>query len=86
MFSAGYDRPNFFEFFIADDLFYFSQSIFTCDDNDSADAAARRSNAWMVWAMTGLPAIVANNLSKPMRRLSPAATMMAVSMTATLKR
>src|SRR6266545_7056554 len=41
---------------------------------------AARSNAWMVWAMTGLPAIVANNLSKPMRRLLPAATMMAVSM------
>jgi hypothetical protein len=38
MFSAGYNGSNLFEFFIADDLFYFSQSIFTCDDNDSADA------------------------------------------------
>jgi hypothetical protein len=38
MFSAGYDRPNLFEFFIADNLFYFSQSIFTCDGNDPAHA------------------------------------------------
>jgi hypothetical protein len=33
-----------------------------------------------------LPAIVANNLSKPMRRLSPAATRIAVSMTEAFKR
>jgi hypothetical protein len=32
-----------------------------------------------------LPAIGANNLSKPMRRLSPAATMMAFSMVEKLK-
>src|SRR2546427_5491686 len=36
--------------------------------------------------MTGLPAIAANNLSKPMRRLSPAATMIAVSIGKTVKR
>ena len=41
---------------------------------------AVRSNASIECAITGLPAIVANNLSKPMRRLQPAATMMAVSM------
>src|SRR5881409_1171772 len=36
--------------------------------------------------MIGLPATTANNLSKPMRRLSPAATMMAVSIVKTVKR
>jgi hypothetical protein len=38
MFATWNDRLNLFEFFIAGDLFYFSQSIFTCDYNDPADA------------------------------------------------
>jgi hypothetical protein len=44
-----------------------------------------RSNAWMVCAITGLPAIIANSLSKPMRRLSPAATRIAESTVKKLK-
>jgi hypothetical protein len=39
----------------------------------------------MVCATTGFPAIAANNLLNPMRRLLPAATMMALSMVETLK-
>src|SRR4029077_20227105 len=38
MFPPRNDRLSLFEFFIADDLFYFSQSIFARDDNDPADA------------------------------------------------
>jgi hypothetical protein len=34
----------------------------------------------MACAITGFPAIVANNLLNPMRRLLPAPTMMALSM------
>src|SRR5438270_3526683 len=39
-----------------------------------------RSNAAMVCAITGFPLTSANNLSKPIRSLLPAATMIAVSM------
>jgi hypothetical protein len=39
-----------------------------------------RSNARIAWAITGSPAIAANNLSNPMRWLLPPATMMALSM------
>jgi hypothetical protein len=38
------------------------------------------SNAAIVCAITGLPLTSANNLSKPIRSLLPAATMMALNM------
>ena len=39
MFTAGNDRPDFFELFIANDCFDFIKSIFATDNNDLADRA-----------------------------------------------
>jgi hypothetical protein len=43
------------------------------------------SNAEIVCAITGFPAVVANNLLKPVRLLLPAETIIAVNMVARLK-
>ena len=39
MFTAGNDRPDFFEIFIANDCFDLIKSIFATDNNDLADRA-----------------------------------------------
>ncbi len=83
VFATRNDRANLLEILIANYRVDFVVSIFPGDNNDSINRVGALKCAYRVrddW----LPAIAANNLSKPMRRLLPAAAMMAVS--TTLKR
>src|SRR5436190_21547595 len=80
MLATGNDRPNLFEIFIANDRRDFSVSIRTGDHNDLANTGCTLKCVDCVGDDRSA-GDRRNNLSKPMRRLSPAATMMVANMT-----